>query len=68
MDTAEHEQILSLRKAVETMQLGVTITDLDGTIRYSNPAEAQIHGYTAVELIGQDGTIFAPLPARSPSC
>ena len=42
-DATEHEQLLSLRKAVETMQLGVTITDLDGKIRYSNPAEAKQH-------------------------
>lgn len=65
-ETAEHEQILSLRKAVETMQLGVTITDLDGQIRYSNPAEAKMHGYTLDELIGEDGTIFAPTAQAEP--
>ena len=65
-DTTEHEQIVSLRKAVETMQVGVTITDLDGKIRYSNPAEAKMHGYTVEELIGQDGTIFAPAAQTKP--
>jgi PAS domain S-box-containing protein/diguanylate cyclase (GGDEF)-like protein len=49
-----------LRKAVETMQLGVTITDLQGRILYSNPAEAELHGYAPDELVGQDARIFAP--------
>lgn len=53
-----------LRKAVETMQLGVTITDLQGRILYSNPADAALHGYAAEELPGQDARIFA-LPASA---
>ena len=48
-----------LRKAVETMQLGVTITDLRGKILYSNPADARMHGYTAEELVGQHARLFA---------
>jgi PAS domain S-box-containing protein/diguanylate cyclase (GGDEF)-like protein len=55
-----------LRKAVETMQLGVTITDLQGRIVYSNPAEAELHGYTPEELVGQDARIFAPAAAARP--
>lgn len=53
-----------LRKAVETMQLGVTITDTDEKIIYTNPAEARMHGYTVQELIGQDVSIFAPSKFR----
>jgi PAS domain S-box-containing protein/diguanylate cyclase (GGDEF)-like protein len=49
-----------LRKAVETMQLGVTITDLRGRILYSNRADAELHGYTPDELVGRDARIFAP--------
>jgi diguanylate cyclase (GGDEF)-like protein/PAS domain S-box-containing protein len=49
-----------LEKAVETMQVGVTITDMEGRILYTNPAEARMHGYTVEELIGQHGRIFAP--------
>jgi PAS domain S-box-containing protein len=49
-----------LRKAVETMQLGVTITDLSGRILYSNPADARMHGYEAGELEGADARILAP--------
>ncbi len=43
-----------LTKAAETMQLGVTITDVEGKIVYTNPADAIMHGYTVDELIGQD--------------
>ncbi len=49
-----------LEKAVETMQLGVTITDTEGRILYTNPAEARMHGYTVEELRGQHARVFAP--------
>jgi diguanylate cyclase (GGDEF)-like protein/PAS domain S-box-containing protein len=49
-----------LEKAVETMQLGVTITDVAGRIVYTNPAEARIHGYGMEELLGRHARIFAP--------
>lgn len=49
-----------LRKAVETMQIGVTITDTLGRILYSNPADARMHGYGPEELVGQNARIFAP--------
>lgn len=48
------------RKALETMQLGVTITDLLGNIIYSNPADAEMHGYRVEELPGKEVRIFAP--------
>ncbi|MCP4657056.1 MAG: EAL domain-containing protein [bacterium] len=54
------EKLGRLEKAVETMQLGVTITDTEHRILYTNPAEAQMHGYTVEELVGQDVRIFAP--------
>lgn len=54
------EQLLHLQKAVETMHLGVTITDPDRKILYTNPADAAMHGYTVEELIGQYAQIFAP--------
>ncbi len=47
------------RKTLETMQLGVTITDLQGNIIYSNPADAAMHGYTVEELQGKAARIFA---------
>ena len=55
-----------LEKAVETMQIGVTITDLSGKIMYVNPAEAHMHGQTVEELIGQDVSVFAPSGERRP--
>ncbi|MCK5051419.1 MAG: PAS domain S-box protein [Candidatus Cloacimonetes bacterium] len=44
----------NLKNAIEKMRLGVTMTDLDGKIIYTNKANADIHGYTQIELIGED--------------
>ena len=60
------EALRQLLKAVETMQLGLTITDLKGKILYTNPAEATMHGYTVAELIGSDLGVFAPAELRRP--
>ncbi len=54
------ESLRLLQKALETMNLGVTITDLDGKIIYTNPADAQLHGYTVNELLGMPARVFAP--------
>lgn len=48
----------SLQAAVETMGLGVTVTDLDNRIQYVNPAEAEMHGYRREELEGRDARIY----------
>ena len=48
-----------LEKAVENMQLGVTVTDLAGRIVYVNPADAAMHGLSVDELTGRDVRIFA---------
>ena len=53
-------------KAVETMQLGVTFTNLAGRILYTNQAEADLHGYTREELVGRDARIFSPPESWSP--
>ena len=60
------EQLHQLKTAVETMQLGVTITDMDGKILYTNPAEASMHGYGIDDLLGQDLGILAPEELRNP--
>ncbi len=57
---------LQLVKALETMQLGVTITDTNRKIIFSNPAEARNHGYTVDELIGKNVGIFAPSRKLNP--
>jgi diguanylate cyclase (GGDEF)-like protein/PAS domain S-box-containing protein len=56
---AIERELRRLQKAVETTQLGVTVTDLDGRIVYVNPAEADMHGWDVEDLIGQDARVFA---------
>lgn len=58
------EALWRLQKAVETMHIGVTITDLEGKILSINQADAAMHGYTVEELIGKDANIFAPPEVR----
>jgi PAS domain S-box-containing protein len=53
-------KLISFEKALETMQLGVTITDLEGNILYANSADLEMHGYSAEELKGKSVSIFAP--------
>lgn len=60
------EALRRLEKALETMQIGVTITDLDGRITYVNPADARMHGYRVDELLGQDVGVYAPPGRRRP--
>lgn len=63
-----NEKILQqLKKAIETTGVGITITDLDGKIIYTNPADAQMHGYTVKELIGRPAHIFTTPEHRQPS-
>jgi diguanylate cyclase (GGDEF)-like protein/PAS domain S-box-containing protein len=67
--TAQRETEKTLRmldKAVQTMQLGVTVTDLDGNILYTNPADARNHGWHPDELLGRHASIFAPSGRRRP--
>jgi len=52
-----------LKKAVENIRLGLTITDTTGQIVYTNPADARMHGYEASELIGKHARVFSP-PAQ----
>jgi Amt family ammonium transporter len=52
------------RPVLDAMQLGVTVTDTNGHIVYSNPADAAMHGFAPEELVGQPGSVFAPPTAR----
>jgi diguanylate cyclase (GGDEF)-like protein/PAS domain S-box-containing protein len=54
------EGLRRLEKAVETIELGVTITDVNGRILYTNPAEAAMHGRRTQDLIGQHVSTFMP--------
>jgi len=59
------QQLRMLEKALNTMPLGVTITDPAGIILYANPADAAMHGYTVAELLGRDVHLFAPPDRRT---
>jgi PAS domain S-box-containing protein/diguanylate cyclase (GGDEF)-like protein len=63
-DAEDGISLRTLRKAVETMQIGVTVTSLDGKILYANPAEARMHGAAPESLVGTDVRMFAP-PERA---
>src|SRR3990172_9019784 len=60
------EQLCSLRKALDAIRIGVTITDTERRIVYVNAADAAMHGYTPAELIGQRVEIFSRAENRSP--
>ena len=60
------QRLRQLEKAVETMQIGVTITDTSGRIVYINPADAQMHGYEVAELLGREARVFAPRESWKP--
>lgn len=62
----DDERLIGLAKAVETMQVGVTITDVSGRVLYTNPADAAMHGYKAEEVIGKDVRIYAPPSTAQP--
>lgn len=49
-----------LQKAVETLPLGLTISDVNGKIIYANQADARMHGRTVGELLKADVRIYAP--------
>lgn len=55
-----------LKEAVECLPVGITITGVDGKIVYTNPAEAQIHGYTVDELLNGEARVLAPQRLRIP--
>jgi PAS domain S-box-containing protein len=57
---SSEETLFLLKKAVETIPIGLTITDTEGKIVYTNSAEAKMHGYAVDELIGKNMRIFAP--------
>lgn len=54
------ERLLVLNQAIEALPIGMTISDLKGKILYTNPSDAEAHGYTVDELIGKDARMFAP--------
>jgi diguanylate cyclase (GGDEF)-like protein/PAS domain S-box-containing protein len=58
--------LLALRKAVDSLPVGVTITGVDGAIFYTNPAEHLLHGYAPDELLGREGRALVPAEFARP--
>src|ERR1035437_5695348 len=48
----------SLEEAIAQSTEGVVITDIEGMIRYVNPACARLTGYRAEEMIGKKPSLF----------
>jgi diguanylate cyclase (GGDEF)-like protein/PAS domain S-box-containing protein len=62
----EEERLRMLKQAIDCLPIGITLSDLEGRIIYSNPAEAEIHGYAAEELVGKESSLLAPRNLRDP--
>lgn len=60
------KSLLELKKAMETMRLGITITDINRRIVYVNSADARIHGYERDELLGKNVDIYSPPELEDP--
>ena len=54
------DDLRQLKKAVDTLQIGLSITDVAGRIVYTNPAEAAMHGFTVEELLHSEGRALSP--------
>ncbi len=54
------QQLQIFRKAVESAYDNTVITDLDGWVKYANPAAIRIFGYAPDDLVGQNAAIFYP--------
>lgn len=55
-----------LKEAVDSLPIGITISDTNGKIVYSNSTEATMHGYTVEELVGRQAGHFARENKRNP--
>lgn len=53
------DRLEMLKVAVDSLPIGITFSDVNGMIIYSNPAEAHIHGYNVEELIGKEARQFS---------
>ena len=51
-------------QALDTMQVGLTLTDADQRILYVNRADAEMHGFQPEELVGRPVSTFAPPELR----
>lgn len=54
------DQLKMLKESIDCLPIGITVSDIHGRIIYSNPAEAEIHGYSIEELVDIEARQFAP--------
>jgi diguanylate cyclase (GGDEF)-like protein/PAS domain S-box-containing protein len=54
------DSLRQLKKAMDTLQIGLTITDVTGRIVYANSAEAEMHGFTVEEMLRSEGRALSP--------
>jgi diguanylate cyclase (GGDEF)-like protein/PAS domain S-box-containing protein len=54
------DTLRQMDKAMETTQLGISVTDPSGRIVYVNRAEAELHGYQPAEMLGMDARSLSP--------
>ena len=66
LDKGFIESPVTLKKAFDTMQIGVTISDVNGRIVYINSADANMHGYEVEELLGAEVRVFSPTKLWKP--
>ncbi len=55
-----------LKRAIECLPIGISLVGRNGKTIYVNPAEAELHGYTAEELIGTEARQLAHHRFRKP--
>jgi diguanylate cyclase (GGDEF)-like protein/PAS domain S-box-containing protein len=63
---AGQETLIALRKAVDSLPIGVTVAGTDGLILFANPAEHELHGYAPGELIGRPARALVPAELARP--
>jgi diguanylate cyclase (GGDEF)-like protein/PAS domain S-box-containing protein len=59
------ERLTMLKEAIDCLPIGITLSDVNGRIIYTNPAEAVMHGYSLEELVGTEAGQLAPRNRRS---
>jgi len=55
------------KKTLDNLPVGITITDRNRRIIYTNPTDAAMHRYSVKELIGKDVRVFAPAELCNPA-
>jgi diguanylate cyclase (GGDEF)-like protein/PAS domain S-box-containing protein len=67
MQQAE-DRLQMLKEAIDCLPIGagITISDVQGKILYTNSAEAEMHGYLPGELTGKDVSMLAPQILEAP--